>query len=317
MDFDSQRHGLSYAPEYPPNGFSDHLPMAWQALNWLEAAPERRDRFAAAYLPRLTPLSEQAPERRRVGELLAEIRADGIAPVLRRRLPALISGWFREAYHPLIRLAYGVEADNATEVAAAIAYWEAAGPCQRLADLAAAAPLQPDIPGLEILNQAAGWQPPLDGTASFGARAARILEQPEMAAMSWTVSDNLAQASRAALDAFAATHDFFALHLVTGSHAFRVVRPYLDLPPGTADATLNLGLLSGYVAIGAPRLTPYRPTVDHPPPDRSRLLALCREDEHDFKVAWSAVAQAEHWNDPAYLLAAERYLRASAGRVDD
>ncbi|MEQ8860061.1 MAG: questin oxidase family protein [Pseudomonadales bacterium] len=310
MTFDPQSHGLRYASEYPPHGFSNHLPMAWQALGALGADGARREAFVAAYLPRLQRLPEDAEEHRRVSRLLAEIRDTDVATVVRRYLPGLISGWYREAYHPLIRLAYGIEFAVVGEVAAALAYLQAAGPCPRLAELAQAARPRSGAGGLDLLRQAEGWHPDLGADAGFGVRAAGVLAQPEMARMTWTLEHNVAAVSRAALDAFAATHDFFALHLLTGSHAFRLVRPYLDLPGPVADAMLNLGLLAGYVVIGAPPVPRFEPPAGAARPDRRKLLAWCRDDEHDLKVAYSASAQAEHWQDAAYAIAAAEYLRA-------
>jgi hypothetical protein len=114
---------------------------------------------------------------------------------------------------------------------------------------------------------------------------------------------------------FAATHNFFALHLVTGGHAFRLVAPYAG---PHADALFNLGVVAGYAAVGAPpfHTAPLTgPALSDPDPTTqnaltpSVLLALCRDDEHDYKLAYSAWRQAAHWHDPAYLDVARAYLK--------
>ena len=305
MNLELSLHGRHYEFEYPPHGNSDHLPMAWLAMTGLGASGSRRDDFACAYVSRLVPRAPGHPDQARQQTLLAELERRGIAAVLAEHLPRLISGWYRAAYHPLIRLGYGVEFQVPAEVAAGLAYLEACGPSPRLAELAAHARHTGGLSGLELLRQAADATLDPDSAAAFDPRAETVLAHPHAADLAMVLDDNLRTMSRAALAAFAATHDFFALHLMTASHAFRLLRPWAG---PHADAVMNLGLLAGYCAIGGPELPSGPPAVMAPTPSRERLLALCRDDEHDFKVAYSAWAQARHWHDPAYLTAVETYL---------
>jgi hypothetical protein len=161
--------------------------------------------------------------------------------------------------------------------------------------------------GLELLEAAAPHAVDAGSARSFGEHAAQHLAQPWIAEMAVVLEDNLREMSRTALDALASTHDFFALHLVTGSHAFRVLESHAG---PDAAAVMNLGLLAGYLVIGAP-------TVRHFPTPKEAtaapdLLALCRDDEHDAKLAHTTDAQARHWNDPAYVAVAARYLTRNA-----
>lgn len=300
-----REHGRRYDTNYPPHDHSDHFPMAWLALGALGAPRERRERFAAAYLPRLAARPADDPRRQRQDELLAEIGRLGIAPVVAAHLPRWISGWFREAYHPLIRLGYGVEFNVAEEVAAALAYGEASGTSGRLARLAGAARPRRGT-GLDLLEEAAASAGPVSTAADFGERAEAALHAPGLERLALLLPDNLREISRAALAVFASTHDFFALHLVTASHAFRIVRP---LAGPEADAVLNLGVVAGYLAVGAPAVRPAQAAPPGGPlPGRDALLADASDDEHDLKLAYSAWAQAQHWADSAYLIAARDYL---------
>lgn len=307
MSPDLTTHGGRFEPEYPPYGHSDHLPMAWLAMDGLGATAARRQRFADAYLPRLAPWPADSPRPARIAELLAEIRDAGLTTVLARQLPGLISGWYREAYHPLIRLGYALDFDVPEEAAAALAYFEACGPSPQLERLADAARTWTDDnedSGIDLLDRAAALTIDLDPEQSFGARAEQIVAREELAGFALLFPDHFASLSQAGLAAFAATHDFFALHLVTASHAFRLLRPYAG---PRADALFTLGLVVGYLVIGAPpvpRLRPPRPAAL----DRSTLLALCRDDEHDLKLAYSAWRQSAHFADPRYLQVAADYL---------
>src|SRR5690606_16212305 len=180
--------------------------------------------------------------------LLADIERRGIAAVVADSLPGWVCGWFREAYHPLIRLGYGVEFEVPEEVAAALAYGEATGRSERLATLARAARTRTGT-WLELIEETAALPHRAHDAPDFGDRAEAALHTPGIERLAVVLDDNLRQISHAALSVFAATHDFFALHLVTGSHAFRIVHPYAG---PDADAILNLGILAGYLAVGAP-----------------------------------------------------------------
>lgn len=313
--FDIHRHGSRYAPEYPPDGNSDHLPMAWLALAGLGASEDVQARFTETYLPRLAPLPPSSALAARIETLTERIRREGTAAVLGERLPQFISGWYREAYHPLLRLAYGVEFDVPREVAAGLAYMERTGASERLAALARAARPAPGRDAIDVFRDAckgagrAGV--PRAAGDDFTARAEAVLAGDWIESLAVEVEDDLRQFSLAALGAFSATHDFFALHLVTASHAFRVVSPWTG-PQGTA--VFNLGLLTGYLAIGGPAFDPV-PAGPEVPPGRRELLDaaadLTRNDpEHRIKLAYACWRHAGHWNEPAYLATALRYLNA-------
>jgi hypothetical protein len=304
--FDVRGHGRRFAPEYPPRGNSDHLPMTWLALGALGAGRARQQRFADSYLKRLEPFREADAHCRRIEAFGEAMARRGVETVLEERLPALMSGWYREAYHPVIRLAYGVAFEVLEEAAAGLAYLESAGPCPRLAALADQARPGDRRTREGVLRSLTGAAGPGDAGSPFGARAARALAHPDLARAAVTLDDNLARSSREALDAFAATHDFFALHLVTGSHAFRILS---HLVGPRADALLNLGLGVGYLAIGAPPFS--GGPVATGTIDQAGLLALCGDDEHDIKLAWTAWDQARHNADTAYLSVARDYLEGS------
>jgi hypothetical protein len=298
-----REHGGRYDTNYPPHGHSDHFPMAWLALRALGATPERQARFEAGYLPRLVPLAADDPRRQHQRELLTAIDEHGIGAVVEAELPTWLSGWFREAYHPLIRLGYGVEFQVAEEVAAALAYGAATGGCDRLAALARNARARRGT-GIELLEDVTALPHEISRADDFGDRAEAALATPGLDTLGVVLEDNVRRISHAALSVFAATPDFVALHLVTASLAFRIVHRHAG---PDADAILNLGLIAGYLAVGAPPVPPAPQPADALP-SRAELLAQSSDDEHDLKLAYSAWAQAEHWQDPAYLLAARDYL---------
>ena len=144
-------------------------------------------------------------------------------------LPRRISGWVRDAFHPLIRLGYGVASELPSEIAAGLAYLTVSGDDPALARLAQAAPVTLD--GSDYL---AAWQAhrrPEYGQGRFSARYAQVVRDVPLRAARPDSPEAWRALSAAGLQVFHATHDFFALHMVTGSHAWRVCAPYAGGDP--------------------------------------------------------------------------------------
>ena len=100
---------------------------------------------------------------------------------------------------------------------------------------------------------------------------------------------------------FHATHDFFALHMVTASHAWRVCAPYAG---NDAPVIGSVGLAVAYLAIDAPDFAPV-PALQADLPLAELHVAT---DEHDIKIAHSCLMQARAFDDPTYLSVAAAYL---------
>jgi hypothetical protein len=295
-------HHRQFGPLY--GGFlSDHLPMAALARIGLGDEPANVIDYIGRYQRRLSAIGDQPEYKALLDRYLAAIERDGIAATLSNHLPRLISGWVRDAYHPIIRIAYGIEFGIAQEVAAGLAYfdcgWVGADP--RLAEVAASATNSGTTPET-LFTRAQHWQPDLEGAGTFSQCAQRVIDSGKFAEAALVLSDNLRGMSRVALNVFSATHNFFALHLVTASHAFRLLYDYAG---PHADAIFNLGLVAGYAAVGAPEFDTLRSS---PLQANQSMLSLCAEDEHDFKLAYSATRQASFFDDPGYLEVAKAYL---------
>lgn len=300
-------HRDTHGPHYQGH-LSDHLPMALLAM-WAAGA-ERPDleRYAARYRDRLDPPVRRAQSPPAVfadavgridayGSLLVffdrEIERRGARRTLTTWLPRLVSGWVRFAFHPIIRLAYGIRFDVATEVAAGLAYLASAGPdpgLQALADTAS--------PGDEL------WLPPpgpalaepferrYDATVASGVLAGRVVVLP----------DHRRRVAELGLALFNDTHDFFALHAVTGTHALGVCTDEIGL---AADALLSAGFLAAYVTIGAPGF------------DRTASPTPANvDDEHDAKLAFTCVEQARLLDSGRYRMACAAYGGAGSDLSD-
>jgi hypothetical protein len=309
-------HGSSYSPRYSAAALSDHGPMACLALHGLGIGESRIQEFAAEYRPRLAPLRQPSVQldvgnwyqhRGRSDSYEAlreffsgEIRERGYQATLGRYLPTLISGWVPDLFHPLIRLAYGIEFGVPSEIAAGLAYLATVGDAPRLALAARHPPLTTD--GRAYLMALSTERDPdrAEGPTSFNQKLSRVMDRHDFrpARVDRSAATEL---TRACLEVFHATHDFFALHLVTGSHAFGVCAPWIG---EHADGLFSVGIGAAYVAIGAPTFAPIAAAAG-----ALRLDKLATAtDEHDIKLAYTCRALGRTTGDPTYEWVAERYL---------
>jgi hypothetical protein len=284
--------------------------MAALAMRGLGASSENSVTYLRNYSTKLASAEDDYLQLR--AEYLEQIDARGSDAVLDHHLPDLISGWVKDAFHPLIRIAFGYEWQIPTEIAAGLAYLRLCGADERIASAAGLSVLSA-ADSDALFSIAAQLPPAAADRATFTSKVQSIVQSAEFEQAAFTVADNVRHVSRSALEVFDQTHDFFALHLVTGAHAFRVL--YAFAGP-TRDAIFNLGLVAACAAAEAEdrqATETLEVSRTDDPTDWSTLLRLDGEpeDEHRIKLAYSCMRQAEFFNDPLYLQAASAYLRAS------
>ena len=310
-----QAHGATYDPHYPPSDNSDHGPMAYLAMHGLGVGYADIEAFAERYQGKLVavpPLNESVDSDRwqaHIGRRASysalleffneEIARSGWQPTVARYLPPLISGWVKDAFHPLIRLGYGIEFEAVSEIAAGMAYLTITGDDPKLAQLARAQPS--DSQGRDYLHATRRLRNAAFERGPFNARYQRIVSDAPFSPAP-DGADTLEAISRACLEVFHATHDFFALHLVTSSHAFRVCAPWAG---PQAVQMFSVGLAAAFLAIGAPEFETL-PVAAAPLPITQLANAT---DEHDIKIAYSTQAQTQAFSDPIYQWAAANYLK--------
>jgi len=298
-------HRDEHGPHYGGH-LSDHLPMALLAM-WANGADrDALEAYAKRYRERLAPpvhhvrhppteIARAVGDAGAYGSLVAyfdrEVARVGIQATLEDWLPRLVSGWVRFAFHPVIRLAYGVRFDVASEIVAGLAYLASAGPDPALEALADGARY-----GDEPLS--APLSRPLDepferrynATVASGVLADRVVVVPE----------NRRRLAELSLAVFNETHDFFALHMVTGTHALGVCADAIGLE---ADGLLSAGLLAAYVTVGAPKFDP----AAEPRP-------ATIDDEHDAKLAFACAELARSLGSKAFERAAVTYGDGQRGK---
>jgi hypothetical protein len=283
--------------------FSSHLAMALVALHQMGADSER---LTATFDEHARHRPEPRDDRDVLDERIAEVMSDGIEATVRRRVPALAAGPGSQLFHPMIRLAYALDAGHEGQVAAALLDWERrhhvfpvpAVPTgsRRLRDVAA------DL-------KAATWPHTFDFDG--------IARRPELAeALAGVAVDarTLDDVSGFAIAAHVTADDFITLHLVTGARALRKVGEYVD-----AEVALQLAgsaamvMAVGYAAVGAPPLLS-ESQLDairaSDLPDRASIeqRAIADADPHVIKLANVALVEEQRTGDPLYRYAAARVV---------
>jgi hypothetical protein len=331
---------LAYGPGYPGrSGFmlSNHLPMALHALHRLGAPQDVLERHLAQWTPRLLRAQPGDAASRRDGapgssherpsayssaleDLEREARACDDATLLRRRLPALLQVPEAAAFHGMIRTAHALEGGYRPELLRALAAWESASGGRAGAPPAAPAP----VPGFDVRAalETARHDPglrmaPRSGTSIVSDLvAARALPGFERQAATFApTADDLARAS---LATYLATHDFTALHLVTGVRAARVLSSGSVVDDATragALARLARAWLAAWVSIGAPAPDWAQVHAGIAGEDdwQAALPAIfASADDHVIKLADAAREEWRHRGWPGYARCLPAAARAPA-----
>lgn len=316
-----RNHGLR--PDYA-GGLSNHVSMGLYSLVALGASSAQIQRFAEVHWARLEPLPRepgpvvsaeswkaQLGRREAINGYRAffttAIARDGRDATLRKYLPDLLPGVGAAAFHPLIRTGYGVRFGDDREVSDGLAYWAttflplgALGPAGTEREpraLLASAHRTPALAGRELPGHLINGK----------MKSAAELREFRPIADALAPSDaTLAALAAASVRLYIDGGDFTALHAVTGSHAFRLLQPYIPAP--------ELGLryfwqaqLAAYVSIGAPGVVD-PPSARVPSWDDSLERARASTDEHDIKLVDVAHQQGSFYGDPLYRHAAARRL---------
>ncbi|MFM8691535.1 MAG: questin oxidase family protein [Limnohabitans sp.] len=314
--------GAAHAPE-DADGQANPLPVALVALDRLGAAPERLVAFAQRHGPRLQaappaqpwPAGDPWPDRLGRPEAWPAYRAlftewieqEGASDMLGQVLPGLMPGVGAAGFQGLIRTASAVRCGHLGALADGLAWWA----CRHLPLGALHHPLAgtarvPATEDPEALlrelparrsRQRSGSDPLLDV-----ARDGRV---NRVAARLLVDGHTLERLARTAAFAYAHTGNFTALHLVTGTHALRVLTRFLD-EPLVAWAWYWQAFAHAVVAA---RLQPA--AAVEPRPWKSLIArALTQDDPHAVTLVESCLEE-----ERAYARRGETLWRLAASRA--
>jgi hypothetical protein len=317
-----RNHGLS--PEFR-GGLSNHVSMGLYSLSAIGANNAQIQRFAEVHWPRLEPLpsapgpaisAENWRAYRGKSDAINGYRAlftaavarDGRDATLRKYLPDLLPGIGAAAFHPLIRTAYGVRFGDDREVADGLAYWAIA---YRPLGLLGRAGAERDprallasvhaTPALVVREPSGGL---------IGGKMKSAAELPEFRAKvdALAPSDTtLAALAAATVRLYTDGGDFILLHAVTGTHAYRLLQPFIQ-PSELGLRYFWQAILAAYVSTGAPSVVD-PPAGNVPAWNESLERARASVDEHDIKLVDVAHEEGAFYADPIL------YRRAAARRM--
>jgi len=309
----SHRHAPLYG-----NRLANHLPMALLALDRLGADGDTLRRFADGYAQRLLPapacasaldphdyLGSSSDYPRFLRFFQDRLREAGVDAVLHDWVPVLMPGLAASAFHAMIRLAYAIEGGLEDEIALALAYWAseyaslplpletAEGTLEQIAGRLRAAlagyTFKPGIIIDKMLELA--WGPALAGAA---------VQPPAPPA--------LRDIAGFALQAYAQREDFTLLHIVTGSHAFRIVQAYAGDQALARRYLWQAALAAWLTVVVAPGKRQAPQAGGMLDEGEIAARALYSRDDHVIKLCHTALCEYREYGDAGYLQVATRKL---------
>lgn len=307
-------------------GTTNHCPMALVALSRMGASPARLHEFFAMWerkyalpAPRVDVTIDRRDWSRELGNPAAfgALRAtyldwmadDGPIPVITQVLSAVPFAPATGAFHALIRLAYGIEAAHAGEMAAGLAALAAshlpiAVPVdgRRRAESvdaafyeAARAMANDPVPGNSITAR-------LRAVANDARFQQAVLAPPATSLL-------LDDVARAAIAAYWRTGDFTVLHTVTGTHAARIL--FAQLPDSLVEQLLPalwIALCTAYATVRKPSdVEPDVPGVEGDWSEACRLAVLS-DDDHVVKMTYTCLCEHRRNASALYLASAARLV---------
>ena len=310
-------------------GTVNHLPMALFALSRLGASDSRLQEYFGWWeqnraLPRRpSPRPVSAGSwRSEIGQsdmfdaLAASFRARGEAEgadaLISEVYPAVADGVAAAAFHGLIRLAYGVEAGHRGEIGAGLATL-----CSRHAPLGVSLEAAPETASVEAgfvrISEALGGRR-FTGQGIIGRMQAAAADLHFVASLSRPALPPptlLAELAGIAIRLYWQTADFTVLHLVTTSHAARVLfGRYPQLLTQQAADALWLAACAGYASVGAPLPQPAEAPQGLPAWPEIGAGAIASNDDHVVKMTYTCRCEEAHYRDPIYRAVAARLVAA-------
>ena len=296
--------GVEYAPRYHPSMNSDHLPMTLSAMTYLGADQFCLETYRNEYAKILQSIEPARPIvdwRNAIGDLSQysaltaffqqQIKGYSIEEVISEYLPEFISSLAFDAFHPLIRLGYAIEAKHAGEVANALAYWivthrETPTNNSRQIDLCS------------VLQQQVDAGPVKFEDFRFSANLTKLVD---IGSYETGCAASIRVCANQALSIYLGTRNFFALHLVTATQAARVIARTLGeeviLP------SLTGAILSAHKVVGSPSFA------------ETKAVPAQGDHEHMYKYVYACVSEYEAYEDIRYLEEIRKFKQA--GLVED
>lgn len=296
------------------NQLSNHLPMTLVALAQSGASEERLQAFFQSYSKRLRKKEAPAKEitteswRHQLGGhkfhtdyasfFSQEMNRLGKEKLLATYVPELMPGVSGGAFHGLIRLSYGVDMENDSEIVEGLAHW--AVTFMPLIAIEAVTEIDFSRDAKSLFNEMAAnpyW-------ATADVEAPNIFSQMGKVAkdsnfISTMTSSpafllqrggDLAKLSTLAAEVYAATLDFTALHMITSCHGLRLVWPFV----GDQKQALFYywtAFKAAYATIRCPPGSELKAAEELPEWPAIVERAILAPDDHTIKLIYSCMSE--------------------------
>jgi len=309
-------------------GTTNHLPMALIALQRMGASANRMEAYfehwaqhkalphvdapPAVQLQQWADLRGQARAFEPLSRGFAErVVQEGAPRVVGEVWAELGNGVATNAFHALIRVAYGLDAGHAGEIGAGLASLVVAHLPLTLST--AEAPTVPSVQtALERIHASLAGAHAVTGaiTAALRAAAADSRLTQSLSLPLAQGPERMAAMADTALQLYAQTRSFPVLHLVTMLHARRVLLTHCpQLATSQQDLALWMAFCTAYAAVGAPQLQASVASGNPLPWSEIFALTVTQDDDHVIKLAHSCHEEFLHYDRPLYQQVASDLVR--------
>lgn len=313
-------------------GTTNHCPMALVALAGMGASAERLqaffDRWEREYALSAPPVemviareewSRQLGNAAAFGALrrffLDWITEVGSVPVIVAVLNEVPFAPATQAFHALIRLAYGIEAAHSGEIASGLAALVSSHlPVDvQFDETRAAGSVEA---GFEHVVDAMGGAAVEGSSITSRLRAvandARFRQAVLAPPVSACLLDDFA---RATIAAYWRSQNFTILHTVTVTHAARIL--FTQLPEAMTEQLLPAlwgAMCAAYVTVGRPASVAMAVPESAVSWSDVQRLAVASDDDHVIKMAYTCFCEYRRQPSAVYLAAAGRAVGLDLGR---
>ena len=298
---------------------ANHMPMALLSLRGLGFEDDVLQSFSDFYQRRLSALPKSQGRigrenwREHLGEyeflsdygvyFSDQIRRYGLHEVFIHHLPILVDDMISDGFHPLIRLAFGVDFDLIEEQAMALAYWAAVYQSRPVPSVGQ----HRDVWAVFANFSELGLEPIRQGLIS--ERLEQAIVQPEFRKrihVDVVQACSLDDVREVALRLHWARNNIVSLHAVTSVHGARVLIDAVPELRASIVAHLAYGIAAMVWAEGAPALVDIPEEAESEAWDDLREGVRDSRNDHAIKLMYSCQEEWQHYDDPRYQQMASR-----------
>jgi hypothetical protein len=232
------------------------------------------------------------------------LQASGVTTrmLLAQVLPFTLTGLAGASFHGLIRLAYGLDIDDSSEIACGLAYL-----ATHKQAIAVPSGAKRSLPKLLTDLRQRGLAP-IRGDHLVVDEMLLGTRQEAFNEVGLRVEAlDLQSLSLNAVDVYRSSPDIDTLHLVTASHALQIVFQHADDLPA-ARLAFGLAIVAVCIATGAPAVpaTTEEPSVIPTPEGWREIFSVAlKRDAHSVKLVYSAHELWRSYGDNRYFVVAQ------------